>query len=33
MFERLCAAADDPASFFHKGFLKELEKARGLAVG
>jgi hypothetical protein len=33
MFERLCAAADDPASFFHKGFLRDLEKARGLAVG
>jgi hypothetical protein len=32
MFERLCSAADDPASFFHKGFLRELEKARGLAV-
>lgn len=32
MFERLCAAADDPASFFHKGFLKGLEKARGLSV-
>jgi len=32
MFERLCAAADDPASFFYKGFLRDLEKARGLAV-
>ncbi len=33
MFERLCASADDPSSFFHKGFLRELEKARGFAVG
>jgi hypothetical protein len=32
MFERLCATADDAASFFHKGFLRDLEKARGLAV-
>jgi hypothetical protein len=32
MFERLCAAADDTASFFYKGFLKELDKARGRAV-
>jgi hypothetical protein len=33
MFERLCAAADDRASFFYKGFLGELEQARGRAVG
>lgn len=32
MFERLCAAADDRASFFYKGFLRDLEKARGRTV-
>jgi hypothetical protein len=32
MLERLCATADDRASFFYKGFLRDLKKARRRAV-